>query len=252
VADPILVLRLSSLGDVVLTSSFLQSLDDHFPGAPVTYVVREDLGMVAAALPGVQRLVAVPRGLGAAGLLDLGRQLRRDGYAHAFDLHRSLRTRWIGAALRERLRPGFHKQELARFVCCERIAMCAHLRGARLGCASAISKPLVRMACRRACRDTRLVHRLRRASARAAIWRQAGYGADERRRHRARTRWPASAGRSIASRRWRDVCARRPASSWSAAPPAYRRRSWRRQAGLDVRPARFSGPPRCSSAVGCW
>jgi len=116
VVDEILVVRLSSLGDVVLTSSFLRSCGQHFPRARVTYVVREDLIEVAAALPHVSRVVAVPRGLGVPGLLSLAAELGRGGYGHAFDLHHSLRSRLLLARLQGVLRDGFTKQELPRWI----------------------------------------------------------------------------------------------------------------------------------------
>jgi len=111
----IVVVRLSSLGDVVLTSSFLASCAEHFPAAQISYVVREDWAAVASALPGVQRIYAVPRAAGTSALLSLRRELRRLRPAHVFDLHHSLRSRvlTLGAP---NLRPGFGKQSLPRWV----------------------------------------------------------------------------------------------------------------------------------------
>lgn len=115
--DPrILVLRLSSLGDVVLTSSFLQSCRETFPGAPVDFVVRDDYAGLARVLPGVDRVLQVPRSAGVGALLRLGSSWARAGYMHVFDLHRSLRSRLLTWRLRGRLRGGFHKQEIPRWV----------------------------------------------------------------------------------------------------------------------------------------
>ncbi len=111
----VLVLRLSSLGDVVLTSSFLQSAREHFPAARLDFVVRDDFAPVATALPGVQRVVAVGRDAGAATLLELGNALARERYDHVFDLHSSLRSRLLTWRLRGRLRAGFSKQALPRW-----------------------------------------------------------------------------------------------------------------------------------------
>ena len=94
-AERILVLRLSSLGDVVLTSTFLRALHDVFPAANVDFVVREDLAPIATALPHVSRVVAVTRGLALPALLDLAAGFARHGYAHVFDLHQSLRSRLL-------------------------------------------------------------------------------------------------------------------------------------------------------------
>lgn len=112
----ILVLRLSSLGDVVLTSSFLQAAAARFPGARITYVVRDDLAALATALPHVARVVAVDRQLGFSGLLALGRELGDGDFEHVFDLHASLRSRLLCWGLWRRRRGGFGKQELPRWL----------------------------------------------------------------------------------------------------------------------------------------
>ena len=114
-AAKILVLRLSSLGDVVLSSSFLQSLPEHLGAVEVTFVVREDLAALAAALPGVAHVVPVPRQFGARGLSALGKEMARTPYAHVFDLHGSLRSRLLARHFGGRTRRGFHKQALARW-----------------------------------------------------------------------------------------------------------------------------------------
>jgi lipopolysaccharide heptosyltransferase II len=49
-------------------------------------------------------------------LLRLGSEWAQAGYAHVFDLHRSLRSRLLTWRLRARLRAGFHKQEVPRWV----------------------------------------------------------------------------------------------------------------------------------------
>ncbi len=111
----ILVLRLSALGDIVLTSSFLQSASEHFPAARIDFVVREDLLGLAAALPGVRKVIAVSRRAGMPELLALGARLSREPYEHVFDLHSSLRSQLLTWRLRRRVRPGFAKQSLPRW-----------------------------------------------------------------------------------------------------------------------------------------
>jgi lipopolysaccharide heptosyltransferase II len=112
----ILVLRLSSLGDVVLSSSFLRSLRTAFPDACIEFVVREDLEPVAQLLPHVTTVHPVPRDARWTTLLQRARDLARRRYAHVFDLHQSLRSRILCAAMPSRLRRGFHKQSLARWL----------------------------------------------------------------------------------------------------------------------------------------
>ena len=114
-AQRILVLRLSSLGDVILCSSFLRSLREQFPGAAVDFVVRQDLEPIAAMLPGVDRVISIDRKSGLAALLSRSGELAARDYAHVFDLHQSVRSRLLTSRMRGRVRPGFDKQEVPRW-----------------------------------------------------------------------------------------------------------------------------------------
>lgn len=155
-AGPVLVLRLSSLGDVVLTSSFLQSLPEHLGPVRVGFVVREDLATLAAALPEVSEVVPVPRRLGARGLWRLAGELARTPYEHVFDLHGSLRSRLIGSRLRGRLRPGFHKQAIARWSLVHLHADLYARRGGAVPLRARMLEPLRRMGFSTRLHDTRL------------------------------------------------------------------------------------------------
>ena len=111
----ILVLRLSSLGDVILCSSFLRSLHEHFPEASIDFVVRQDLEPVAAMLPRVERIIAIGRDSSLAALLGRSGELAARNYEHVFDLHQSMRSRLLVSRMRGRVRPGFGKQLLPRW-----------------------------------------------------------------------------------------------------------------------------------------
>jgi len=153
---PILVLRLSSLGDIVLTSSFLQSCGDHFPDSPVHFVVRDDLAGVAALLPKVERVIAVSRDAGAGTLLALGARLAREPYAHVFDLHQSLRSRLLTWRLQPRLRRGFSKQSVPRWLLVHlHHDAYAHFGGAR-PLRERMLEPLRRLGCAPRLHATRL------------------------------------------------------------------------------------------------
>lgn len=153
----ILVLRLSSLGDIVLTSSFLQGCRQMAPEARVDLAVRDDYVALARALPGVERVLEVPRAAGAARLLRIGSDWARAGYTHVFDLHRSLRSRLLTWRLRGRLRRGFHKQELPRWAL-------IHLRrdvyarfGGTLAMRERLFEPLRRLGVQTPIPETRLI-----------------------------------------------------------------------------------------------
>ena len=153
----ILVLRLSSLGDIVLASSFLQSCREHFPEARLDCVVREDFVALATALPGVARVIAVSRRAGPLQLLAVGASLAREPYEHVFDLHQSLRSRLLTWRLRRRLRPGFSKQELPRWLLVHAHRDVYHRFGGVMSMRERMLEPLRRLGLSPRLHDTRLV-----------------------------------------------------------------------------------------------
>lgn len=95
----ILLVRFSSIGDLLLTTPLLRALRARHPGADLTMVVREDLAETLRDNPRLTRLVTWRRG---APLAPLARSLRDGGWTHRLDLHGSLRSlalrRLVGGA----------------------------------------------------------------------------------------------------------------------------------------------------------
>lgn len=85
----ILVVRFSSIGDLILTTPLLRALRGRHPSARITVVVREDMADVLRHNPRISELITWRRG---SSLLDLARQLRAQEWTHRLDLHGSLRT----------------------------------------------------------------------------------------------------------------------------------------------------------------
>lgn len=91
----ILVIRFSSMGDIVLTSPVTRELGRLFPDAEIDFLARAEYVSLACALPGV---VAVQRFDPGTGLLSLVSRLRERRYDLAIDLHGNLRSRLVAMA----------------------------------------------------------------------------------------------------------------------------------------------------------
>ncbi len=104
----ILVIRLSSLGDVVLTGPVYKSLKAHWPDARVSVLVKPQFAAVLEGHPGVDEVV-VYRGLSSA----LAR-IRAGGFTHLLDLHGNLRSRLIRALSGVPRQAAYRKDALAR------------------------------------------------------------------------------------------------------------------------------------------
>lgn len=86
-----LVIRLSSLGDVVLTTSTLRVLGQQF--GEVHYLTSLEYAPLIEGHPSVYKVWTFDKSLGLKGWLELGKQLRKLKWDTVFDLHLSLRTR---------------------------------------------------------------------------------------------------------------------------------------------------------------
>ena len=91
----ILVIRFSSMGDIVLSSPVTRQLGRLFPDAEIDFLTRSEYVSLARALPGV---AAVQRLDPGTGLLRLVSRLRERRYDLAFDLHGNLRSRLVAMA----------------------------------------------------------------------------------------------------------------------------------------------------------
>jgi ADP-heptose:LPS heptosyltransferase len=86
----ILVFRMSSLGDLILSTAFLESLSPEFE---VDWVIAKEFAFVLRGHPRIRKLVIFDKKTGRAGWRKLISELSHEDYAHWIDLHATLRTR---------------------------------------------------------------------------------------------------------------------------------------------------------------
>ncbi|MEZ4751117.1 MAG: glycosyltransferase family 9 protein [Bdellovibrionota bacterium] len=110
----ILVLRFSSLGDVVMATPMLRCLRTAYPKAQIDMVVREDFYDLIAHSPYLDQKISLSRGSGLSGLRTLKKRLSREGYDLIYDAHQSLRTRFLMPLLPARYKAYYQKHYLRR------------------------------------------------------------------------------------------------------------------------------------------
>lgn len=111
----ILVIRLSSLGDIVLTTPILTLLRAQYPQAQIDFLTRPAYQDLLRQHPGVDRVL-----LFESGFWPTLHRLRQTRYDLVLDLHRTLRSRLFVYGLRARRRLTYGKRTLRR-------AMLVHL-----------------------------------------------------------------------------------------------------------------------------
>lgn len=99
----ILVLRLSSIGDIILTTPFLRALRRRFPDCTVQYAVRREFSELLRYNPHIDRLITVDITEGRNVLRGLNLALTRERFDAVFDLHNNFRTRVLRNGVARRL-----------------------------------------------------------------------------------------------------------------------------------------------------
>ena len=106
----ILIVRFSSIGDILLTTPLLRALRRRHPDAQLVYVTKRAFAPLVADNPHVSRVVALePR----EPLVDFAGRLRPLAPTHGLDLHGSLRARALRVLVRCRW-SGYRKRKIAR------------------------------------------------------------------------------------------------------------------------------------------
>ena len=84
----ILIIRFSSIGDIVLTSPVVRCLKQQRPDAEIHFLTKEVYRPLLSANPYISRIILLNKKLS-----DLKNELRAERYDHIIDLHKNLRTR---------------------------------------------------------------------------------------------------------------------------------------------------------------
>jgi len=88
----VLLVRFSSIGDLLLTTPLLRAIRARHPRAHLAFVVREDMADTLRHNPRIDELITWRRG---SSLAALARRLRAEPWTHRLDLHGSLRSRLL-------------------------------------------------------------------------------------------------------------------------------------------------------------
>lgn len=97
----ILIIRLSSIGDVILTTPILKSLKEKYPEIIIDFLVMKNFKDAIEGNPYVDNLILFDKskGDGFKSLVSLGKKLKKNNYTYVFDLHSKIRSKIISKAI---------------------------------------------------------------------------------------------------------------------------------------------------------
>ncbi len=109
-----LIVRFSSVGDIVLSSLLVRVFRQRFPHAQIDYLVKSEFAELVRYNPHVSRVLEFPQNGRFADLAEIRHRVVSEKYDLIIDLHDSLRSRYICAGARRVVR--VRKRKIARFI----------------------------------------------------------------------------------------------------------------------------------------
>ncbi len=106
----ILIIRLSSIGDVLQCMSCIGGIKATMPDAEIHWFVRSDIAPILDLDPRIHKVWSFDKKLGSKGLWQLAGQLKKEQFTHIYDAHSNIRSnilklricpfwkRWLGVA----------------------------------------------------------------------------------------------------------------------------------------------------------
>lgn len=111
----VLIIRLSSIGDIILTTPMLRVLKSVYPNCELHYVTRREFGELLQHDPHIDRLIQIDAEEGRTGLRAMNLLLVREEYDAVFDLHNNFRSRVLRNGLSSHIHR-VHKRGLRRLL----------------------------------------------------------------------------------------------------------------------------------------
>jgi lipopolysaccharide heptosyltransferase II len=91
----ILIIRLSSIGDIVLTSPLIQLLRQKYPESTIDFVVKKALLDLVAHNPAIEHIYIFDKSQGFKQLRDFKKQIRLAKYDLIIDIHKNFRSLYL-------------------------------------------------------------------------------------------------------------------------------------------------------------
>lgn len=97
----VLIIRLSSIGDVVLTTPILKELKKKYPDIIIDFLVMENFKDAISGCPYIDNLILFNKKKhdGLKNMIILGKELKLNNYDYIFDLHAKIRSKIIRSAI---------------------------------------------------------------------------------------------------------------------------------------------------------
>lgn len=99
-AIKILIIRLSSIGDIILTTPFIRWVRISYPAARIDFIIKKEFAELIRENPHLDRIYELDIENDREDMNRIRAQLIKEGYDYIFDLHNNLRSRYLRRGLK--------------------------------------------------------------------------------------------------------------------------------------------------------
>jgi heptosyltransferase-2 len=108
-----LIIRFSSIGDVILTTPLIRSLHAKYPDCRIDFLVKKEFSAVLTLNPNLNEIIKFDKSAGKGELLRIRKLVKQNAYTHILDIQRNFRSVYIASGSGGKV-SGFSKKILAR------------------------------------------------------------------------------------------------------------------------------------------
>lgn len=93
--EKILIIRLSSIGDVLLTTALIRTLKKRFPNSKIDFVIKKQFKQLIAWHPSLNTIYAYPKKGTKNSLKEIKHRIKAQQYDIIFDIHKNFRSLYL-------------------------------------------------------------------------------------------------------------------------------------------------------------
>jgi len=112
----ILILRLSSIGDILLSTPFIRQTRRAFPGAHISFIVKKEFADLIRYNPHIDKIHEFDSSSNFKNLHKLNTRVKKENFDFVFDLHNNLRTRQILRSIKKISLHKINKSKIKRAI----------------------------------------------------------------------------------------------------------------------------------------
>ena len=107
---------MSSIGDIILATSFLDSVKKKYPNSSIDFLIKKEFSPLLQNHPQINNVIELDKSEGLKGLINLGKHLMHQGYYMVFDIHNVFRSKILSFFFKRKIFFQIKKPRLKRFM----------------------------------------------------------------------------------------------------------------------------------------